>query len=118
MAAKTQITKMGFIKPYVFPILIMFLVPGFSLWFFSHVERHYDRHIRETLLSQIRTDNTLAAEQRDKALKFYEKLSVSKLLASNNPKTQRLQNSFQSVSTRFAIFRWMKRIASLCLIAG
>src|SRR5690348_6268963 len=103
MAEKIKLIKVGFIKPYVIPILIMFLVPGFSLWFFNHVERDYDEQIREQLLTQIRIDSGLSSEKRERALNFYEKLSIAKLLASSNPNARTLQKSFETVSTRFAI---------------
>src|SRR5262245_4311790 len=118
MAAKPEFTKAGFLKAYLLPALITFLIPGFGLWFFNHVEGHYDSEIREELLSQIRSDRDMSEEQRQKALKFYEKISVSRVLASNNPKAKPLQESFQSVHIRYSIFRWMKRTATICLAAG
>jgi Zn-dependent protease with chaperone function len=118
MSGKTQITKMGFIKPYVIPILIMFVVPGFSLWFFNHVEGHYDAEIRESLVNQIQTDSTLTTEQRKELVHIYGRLSIAKLLASNNPEVRKLQSNFESVSGRYTVFRWMKRISWLCLLMG
>src|SRR5207237_749889 len=46
------------------------------------------------------------------------KISVSRVLASNNPKAKPLQESFRPTRTRYAIFRWMKRTAAVCLVAG
>src|SRR6185295_18125374 len=63
-------------------------------------------------------DPKLTGDRRDRAVKFYESVSVSRILASNNPEAKRLQDSFESVQLRYAIFRWMKRIALTCLIAG
>ena len=117
-AAKRDFTKVGFIKAYLLPALVTFLIPGFGLWFFNHVESKYDREIREHLVSQIRADHNMSEAERDRALKFYQKISVSRVLASNNPKAKPLQENFSPVRTRYAIFRWMKRTAAVCLIAG
>src|SRR6516162_6527057 len=101
-AAKRDFTKVGFIKAYLLPALVTFLIPGFGLWFFNHVESKYDREIREHLVSQIRADHNMSEAERDKALKFYQKISVSRVLASNNPKAKPLQENFSPVRTRYA----------------
>jgi Zn-dependent protease with chaperone function len=116
--SKPTFSKAGFIKAYLLPALITFLIPGFSLWFFDHVESYYDLHIRESVIAQIQGDRTLTDAKRDNAIKFYQSVSVSKILASNDPKVRSLQDSFRSLQTRYAIFRWMKRIALVCLVAG
>jgi Zn-dependent protease with chaperone function len=115
---RPEFTKAGFVKKSFLPLLIIFLIPGFGLWFFDHVERHFDRMIRDTILAQIQTDNRFTPEQREKATRFYQKVRVSRILASNKPEAKELQGSFGNVSTRYAIFRWMKRISLLCLAAG
>src|SRR5438045_7372320 len=45
MTKKPAFTKLGFIKSYLLPALVTFLIPGFSYWFFNHVELHYDHRI-------------------------------------------------------------------------
>jgi hypothetical protein len=114
----SRFTKVGFIKSYLLPALFTFLIPGFGLWFFDHVESYYDRQIRETSITQIKTDNSLTEEQRRKATEFYNSTPISKLLASNNPKAKRLQASLKGVQFRYGIFRWMKRISLSCLLVG
>src|SRR5258706_1388932 len=118
MSSKPTFTRAGFAKSYVIPLLIVFLIPGFSLLFFGHVEADYDKHMRESILSQIQMDSRATEEQRAKAIKFYQTVPVSKILASNNAKNKRLQSSFSNLSFRYGIFRWMKRIAAICLITG
>lgn len=118
MKSKSEFSKIGFLKSYLLPILIMFLIPGFGLWFFHHVEQHHDEDIRESLIQQIKLDQTMTAEERARATKFYERVPVSKILASNKPGAKEMQEGFRSVKTRYAIFRWMKRTAFLCLITS
>ncbi|HKQ40453.1 MAG TPA: M48 family metallopeptidase [Verrucomicrobiae bacterium] len=116
--AKSDFSKLGFIKSYLLPALVTFLIPGFGLWFFDHVESYYDQHIREAVLAQIRTEQKATEAQREKAIQFYSSVSVSKILASNKPEAKRLQANFDHVKTRYAIFRWMKRTALVCLITA
>ncbi len=118
MTSKPNFSKVGFIKSYLLPVFITFLIPGFALWFFDHVESHYDARIRESVLLQIRADQRLTDTQRRNAVKFYETVPVSEILASNNPESKPLQDSFENVQTRYAVFRWMKHIAFICLVTG
>ncbi len=118
MTAKPNFSKVGFIKSYLLPVFITFLIPGFALWFFDYVEAYYDAHIRESVLSQIRGDQRLTDTQRRNAVKFYESVSVSEILASSNPEAKPLQDNLENVRTRYAVFRWMKRIAFICLVTG
>jgi Zn-dependent protease with chaperone function len=117
-AKEKEFTKTGFVKTYFLPILVTFLIPGFGLWFFNHVERHYDQSLRESIISQIRTDREMTPEQQQKAMSFYERVRVSRIMASNKPEAKHLQDGFRNVRTRYAIFRWMKRISTICLGAG
>ena len=118
MGTKRGFTKLGFIKSYLLPALVTFLIPGFSLWFFRHVESYYDEQLREAIVSQIKADKELTDEKREMAIKFYQRVPVSKILASNKPEAKPLQDSFDHVKTRYAIFRWMKRIALTCLVTA
>src|SRR5215510_6139277 len=117
MPAKKEFTKAGFVKSYFLPIFLIFLIPGFGLWFFNHVEASFDREIRASIVTQIQADSTLSAEERRKATEFAQKISVSKIMASNRPEARKLQSNFHNVEFRYTTFRWMKRIALLCLVA-
>jgi len=118
MKTKSPFSKVGFLKSYLLPVLIMFLIPGFGLWFFNHVEKYFDNEIRESVVSQIRMDQKLSAEDREETIKFYERVPVSRILASNKPGVEEIQRTFSPVRTRYAVFRWMKRAAMACLVTG
>lgn len=118
MKSKSTFTKAGFLKSYLLPALIIFLIPGFGLWFFNHVEAYYDNEIREELITKIKADQSMTAEDRQETIKFYEQVPVSKILASNKPKAAEIQAHFDPVKTRYAIFRWMKRTSTICLVTG
>jgi len=110
MSSKSKFTKVGFIKSYLLPVLITFLIPGFALWFFDHVESYYDRHIRESVLSQIQADHRLTAEQHQKPPNSTKPYGFPEFSPQNDPEAKSLRDSFKNVQTRYAIFRWMKRI--------
>jgi len=57
MQNEQPFSKVGFLKSYLLPVLIIFLIPGFGLWFFHHVEASFDREIRDSVISQIRSED-------------------------------------------------------------
>jgi len=118
MKNKSEFSKVGFLKSYLLPVLIMFAIPGFGLWFFDHVEKYYDHEIRESLISRIKADLNATETERQDAIKFYERVPVSKILASNKPEVAEVQAHFESVKTRYATFRWMKRTGLICLLTA
>lgn len=118
MKTKSAFSKVGFLKSYVLPGLIIFLIPGFGFWFFNHVEHYFDNDIRESLVAQIKADQTLTETGRQEAIAFYERVPVSKILASNKPGIEEIQAHFAPVKMRYAVFRWMKRAGLICLLTG
>ena len=118
MATKAEFSRGALTRSYLIAALITFLVPGFSLWFFNHIEASYDRQIRDSVVASIRADPDMKRAERDKAIAFYQRVPVSRILASNRPEAKPLQDSFQNVQTRYATFRWMKRIAFICIVAA
>lgn len=118
MSKDRTFSKVGFVKSYVLPVLIIFLIPGFGLWFFDHVEGHYDREIGASLVAQVKADTKMTEENRKEAIEFYERVTVSRILASNHPEAKQMQAGFAPVKTRYAVFRWMKRISLVCLLTG
>lgn len=115
---KPDLTQTGFIKSSLLPVLLMFVIPVFSLWFFNHVEDDFDTKIREMAISQIKSDLDLTAEQRANAIAFYERVPVSKILASNDPDHKKVQDIFSELQGRYATFRWMKRTALICILTA
>ncbi len=109
--------KQWLFKAVLLSVLLILLVPVFSLWFFHHVESDYDGHAREQFIGEIQAEQKLTAAQRAESLAFFQKLRVSKILASNQPQDRRVQHYFAALKNQYAVFRWMQRIALACLVA-
>src|SRR5690348_10361154 len=97
VTSKPEFTKVGFIKSYLLPALFTFLIPGFGLWFFNHVEAHYDRQFRAAIISQLKTDNSITEEKRQQGIAFFTATPISKVLASSTPQARRVQAGFSGV---------------------
>ena len=104
-----------FFKQHVLPVLFVFLIPGFSAWFFNYAEQRTDRSVLESLDQDVRADSTLSADKQERIIDFYRAHPPSQIMAASDERSVRLQKSFESLRTRYAIFRWMKRIAWTCL---
>ena len=107
--------KLTFLRQHVLPVFLVFLIPGFSAWFFPYAERTTDQSVFQSLENEIQTDGTIPDERKDQILHYYRRTPVSQIMASSNPKLVRLQATFEPMRTRYLIFRWMTRVAWVCL---
>lgn len=114
-ASTTAPSKPGFLKEHVLPLFFIFLIPGFSLWFFGHAENHFDGEIRDAVFAKIQSDRTLSAEEQAQAKDFWANVRVSKIMASNRPEAAELQSMFEPSQFRYAVFRWCKRTSLVCI---
>jgi Zn-dependent protease with chaperone function len=116
--SENQFSKFAFMRSVFLPMLLIFLVPGVSFWFFNHVENNYDEMIFESIESEINSEAELSAEEKTEIIEGYRQVPVSKIMASWNPELKPLQDNFSELSFRYLTFRWMKRISMLCLISS
>jgi Zn-dependent protease with chaperone function len=113
-ADKPGWSRMGFVKTFVLPAFLIFLVPVVALCFFLHAERSFDADAQESILKQIREDPSLSAEKRAKAVEFFTSVRFSKLVANS----QFAENLDSTVRLHYATFRWMIRLSVLSILAS
>ena len=101
-SARTQ--KVSFFKAHVLPVLFIFLIPGFSAWFFTYAEGWMDGIMRENLRASLNSNRTYAESKKAQLQAFYDAVPVSRIMASKNPEAAPMQAAFASVKTRYAIF--------------
>lgn len=114
---KNQPPRKSFFKQHILPALLVFLVPGFSVWFFGYAERDTDKEILSSIEHQINGERNTTDAQKKEALAFWQNAPVSKIMASKKPEAAELQSMFEPAKSRYAIFRWMKWTAWVCLAA-
>ncbi len=112
--SRRDFSRIGFVKTYILPGALIFLIPAVSLAFFLHAQRRFDADARESFLSQIRADARLSAGQRAKAVAFFTEHPFSGLIASGRfagglDRTTRLH---------YATFRWLIRLSELSIAGG
>ena len=107
--------KQSFFKQHIFPVLFVFLIPGLSVWFFRHAENVTDRDVLASIHQNIDSDRNASPAEKQGSHAFFAENPVSRIMASDEPKTADLRAMFEPVKTRYAIFRWMQRIAWTCL---
>ncbi len=106
------------IKQHILPLLLAFVIPALSFWFFGHAENRVDADIRSELLADIQKASDLPEEEQQALTKFYESIEVSEVMASSDPEMAELQYFFEPAALRYATFRWGKRISIACLGAS
>ena len=108
--SQPQLAK-GFFKKHILPVLVIFLIPGFSAWFFHYAEQKTDSEILASIEHQITSDLRANPTQKQNALTFYRENPVSKIMASQSPRALELQKDFENVKSRYATFRFLKLLA-------
>src|SRR5215216_4259993 len=73
----------GFIRTFVLPALLIFLIPILSLLFFRHAQGRFDADAQHAVLQQIRDDGTMTPEKREEATAFFTEHPFSELVQNN-----------------------------------
>ena len=104
-----------FFQQHILPVLFVFLIPGFSAWFFSYAETTLDQEMFRQIQAELDHSSKISSKEKTEFLEFYRRVPVSRIMASNKPQAAKVQAAFASVRFRYATFRWMKRTAWVCL---
>lgn len=111
---RQNLPKFRFLTTFALPALLIFLVPVLSFFFFRHAQGRFDEQMRESILKQIQADQRLSAEERARAIAFFNEVPFSQLLG-NKEVAAALPSD-----TRFhyATFRWMILLSAGSVLAG
>ena len=110
----TSFTKVGFVKTFILPGLLIFLVPCISYFFFKHVESTYDEQARTEIISQIKTDPDLSDEDRKSALELFTEVPLSKLIVH-----EEFEEMIDSQAHfEYWSFRWAIRLSFYSIVSG
>ncbi len=116
---KPELSKLGFIKTFVLPALLVFLIPVFSWWFFRHVQADFDQQALTSIEKQIDGEAGATAEQRAKARAYFSEHPVSERLAASGPDGDNLRAKMPSgLKFDYALFRWMIRLSAFSILSG
>ena len=107
-------SKVGFVKTFVLPGVLIFLVPILSLLFFLHAQSRFNAEARESLIKDVRASAKITAEKREKAIAFFNEHPFSELI-----RNEAIAAGVDS-TTRFhyAMFRWMIVVSELSIAGG
>jgi Zn-dependent protease with chaperone function len=113
-SAHPDFSHVGFVKTFVLPALLVFLIPLLSLLFFWHAEETFDARAREGLGAQIQSAQDVAPKDRAEALANLHRFRLSRLI-----RDERVAANFdKQVVFDYATFRWMIRISVGSLAIG
>lgn len=107
--------KQSFFKQHILPVLFVFLIPGISVWFFEHAESVTDQDVLTSINQNIESDRGASPAEKEASRAFFKANPVSAIMASSDPRGAELRAMFEPAKNRYATFRWMKRVAWICL---
>lgn len=112
-----DIKKLDLLRQLIYPSLLLFLIPLFSLWFFNHAENQVQNQVIQSLRNSApRPGNK---DEIEKIIAYFEAIPLARGFASNDPEIQKNFSQLpQELSTTFFFFRWGWRLALLSLVSG
>lgn len=111
---RPDFSQVGFVKTFVLPALLIFVVPVVALLFFRHAEAWFDADVREGILRDVRADTRRSPQERDQAVDFFTRTPFSQLVA--DPAVAASVDG--DLAFYYATFRWMNRLAWWSILAG
>jgi Zn-dependent protease with chaperone function len=109
-----KFTRLSFVKTFLLPALVSFLVPACALLFFVHAQSRFNTQAREDVLGQIRSDASLSPEDRENAIAYFNEHPFSELVKNEN-----FAAGIDSEARfHYATFRWMIRLSALSIALG
>lgn len=111
---RQDFSKVGFVRTFIVPALWMFLVPILGLLFFIHAQSTFDAQAQAGLLKQVASDPALTPEERAHSEEVIRSVPFSRMI--RDPEFAAGVDS--GLRFDYATFRWMIRIAALCIAGG
>lgn len=112
-------SKLGFAKTYVYPALALFLIPIACLIFYEYVQSSFDQQFFEATVADLRSDPTIAPEDKAAAIEFLQSHRLSDMLVSSHPQDVAFR---QAQDSEFLFYQlsvvWAIRISWACILAG
>jgi Zn-dependent protease with chaperone function len=109
-----KFTRLGFAKTFLLPALLVFLVPVLSLLFFRHAQNRFNADARDAVLAQIRGDQQMSSEEKEKATAIFDQHPFSELLL----KEEFAAGVKSETRLHFGVFRWMIRLSIFSIASG
>lgn len=111
---QTGFSKLGFAKTFVFPGLMVFLIPALALAFFLHAQSQFNKQARESVIKEIQGDGNLTPAEKERGIAFFNEHPFSELIKDD----QFAANLDGTLVFNFATFRWMIRLSAWSIIGG
>src|ERR1700729_1918180 len=78
--------KASFFKAHILPALFIFVIPGFSIWFFAYAESSTDSEVLAQVHEKIRAAPNVTESQKEERFAYFDKTPISEIMASDDPK--------------------------------
>jgi Zn-dependent protease with chaperone function len=108
----------GLFRAYALPVVWMFALPGFALWFSGHASERYDRGFYEALEPEIRADARLTTEQREDTIRYYRERPPSRVCTSASPELAQVRASLGEACSDVQQFHWLRQLALASMALG
>ncbi|MCP3097963.1 M48 family metallopeptidase [Myxococcus sp. K15C18031901] len=96
----------GVVRSYVLPVLWLFALPLFGLWFSAHATNRFDAQVLEAVEKQIAQDTKSSETERQEALAFFRAVPASAACLGDDEELTNLRNSLGEACSDVKQYGW------------
>jgi hypothetical protein len=94
--------KTSFLKTYILPLLLIFLIPAFCYWFFSYALAERNETVTNIVISSIQTSKTITPNEKAQFVDFYNSVLPSSICLGATPEHQEISKSMGGICDEFS----------------
>lgn len=103
--------RVGFLRAYAFPVVWLFALPAFALWFAGHAMERFDARFMAVVEPQIQRATDLDAEQKRSALEYYRALPPSMACLDTKPELADYRESLGEACSDVRQYGWIRDLS-------
>ncbi|HEY6877891.1 MAG TPA: M48 family metallopeptidase [Polyangiales bacterium] len=101
----------GLFRAYALPVVWLFALPLFALWFSGHAKERYDQGFFEAVEPQIARDASLSEQEREGVLRFYREHPPSVVCTQDDVETADFRENLGEGCSDYRQFEWIRKLA-------
>jgi Zn-dependent protease with chaperone function len=95
-------TRTSFLKTYILPLFLIFLIPAFCYWFFSFALEERNEKITSSVISSIQTSESISPNNKAQFVDFYNSTLPSTICLGATLEHQQISKSMGGICDEFS----------------
>lgn len=96
--------KTSFLKTYILPLFLIFLIPAFCYWFFSYALAERNETVTNIVIGSIQTSKTITPNEKAQFVDFYNSVLPSSICLGATPEHKQISKSMGGICDEFSYY--------------